>query len=107
MEEPQYQITQILIDRGQAYYQLDSLNLALNDFTACIEGKFCLSFCFYWRACIYYKMGNINKAYDDLKQVLLYEDKNSEMAKTCTRSFRQGDSRLKYQIEISTMIIQI
>lgn len=101
MEEPQYQMTQILIDRGQAYYQLDSLNLALNDFTACIEGKFCLSFCFYWRACIYYKMGNINKAYDDLKQVLLYEDKNSEMAKHVQEVLDKGihvlNTKLKFQ----------
>ena len=101
MEEPKYQKTQILIDRGQAYYQMDSLNLALNDFTVCIEGKFCLSFCFYWRACIYYKMGNINKAYDDLKQVLLYEDKNSDMAKHVQEVLDKGihvlNTKLKFQ----------
>lgn len=78
MEAPQYQINDILIDRAQVYYQMDSLNLALNDFTACIEEQFCLSFCFYWRACIYYKMGNTNKAYDDLKQVLRYADRKWE-----------------------------
>ncbi len=86
MEEPQYQITQILIDRGQAYYQLDSLNLALNDFTACIEGQFGLSFCFYWRACIYYKMGNRDKAYDDLKQVLRYADSEWDSVAACARN---------------------
>ncbi len=78
LEEPKYQKTQILIERGQVYYQMDSLNLALNDFTACIEEQFGLSFCLYWRACIYYKMGNRDKAYDDLKQVLRYADNEYE-----------------------------
>lgn len=101
MEEPQYQIVQILIDRGQAYYQMDSLNLALNDFTVCIEEQFCLSFCFYWRACIYYKMGEINKAYDDLHKVLLYEDENSDIAKHVQEVLDKGihilNTKLKFQ----------
>lgn len=102
LEEPKYQKTQILIDRGQAYYQLDSLNLALNDFTACIEGQYGLSFCFYWRACIYYKMGDINKAYDDLHKVLFYEDENSDIAKHVQEVLDKGihilNTELKYQV---------
>lgn len=102
MEEPQYQMPQILINRGQVYYQMDSLNLALNDFTDCIEEQYCLSFCFYWRACIYYKMGDMNKAYDDLKQVLLYEDENSDIAKQVQEALDKGlhvlNTTLKYQV---------
>lgn len=100
IDEPQYNMDDILIYRGQVYYQMDSLNLALTDFTHCIDRQFCLPFCYYWRACIFYKMKNIDKAYDDLEQVLLYADKDSDIAKQVQETLDKGihvlNTTLKY-----------
>lgn len=90
IEEPQYHIDDIIIYRGQAYYQMDSLNLALNDFTHCIDRQFCLPFCYYWRASIYHKQGNADAAYNDLRQVLFYADKDSDIARQAQKVLEKG-----------------
>ena len=90
IEEPKYTIDDIRIYRAQIYYLMDSFNLALNDFTFCIDRKFCLPYCYYWRACVYHKLGDKEASNNDLRQVLRYADTGSEIAVCAQNALDKG-----------------
>ena len=72
------------------FRSMDSLNLALNDYTFCIDRQFCLPYCYYWRACVYHKLGDKEASINDLKQVLRYADKESEIAVCAQNALDKG-----------------
>lgn len=50
---------------GESYYYLDSLNLALNEFTYCINNNFKLDKAYLYRGTIFYQVGKKEKACQD------------------------------------------
>ena len=62
------QMEEIKFERGIAYYNIDSLKRALDDFNFSIEKGFALADCYYWRGLIYLNYNIIDKACNDLSK---------------------------------------
>lgn len=59
---------EILLERGVAYYNLDSLNEALRDFQFCIAKHFALGIAYRFRGFIYIASGKKDRGCTDLKK---------------------------------------
>lgn len=63
--DPQYSVYDILARRGDAYYGLDSLDQAFEDYNRCIEANEYADWGYYKRGFIHYRMGQYDKARAD------------------------------------------
>jgi len=66
--------TEIFYQRGLAYYQLDKLRNAVNDFSYCLKQYFHVPDCHYMIALCYLESGNKVKGCSELDKAIFYGD---------------------------------
>lgn len=76
---------EIHYERGISYYNIDSLQRALNDFNAAIQKNYMNAECYYWLGFIYLSTGQTDLACENLKKSkqLGYKDAEAELKKYC------------------------
>lgn len=80
-EEPFYPATEILFERGVAYFFSDSSNLALRDLAFCLSNEISLEMkrdCHYWIGHIYLKAGYRKEGCTELKAAINLGDSDAE-----------------------------
>ncbi len=76
---------EIHYERGIAYYYIDSLQRAFNDFNAAIQKNYMTAECYYWIGFIYISTGQTELACENLKKSKQLGDKDAEaeLKKNC------------------------
>jgi tetratricopeptide (TPR) repeat protein len=69
---------EIHFERGIAYYEVDSLQRAVNDFNAAIQKNYMTAECHYWLGLIYLSSGQTDLACKNLKKSKELGDKDAE-----------------------------
>lgn len=64
-------LEEICLQRGIAYWYIDSINRAYSDLNYCIDQKFEIVCSHFWRAYVYWKAGKEKDAYHDFATVVL------------------------------------
>lgn len=64
-------LEEICLQRGIAYWYVDSINKAYSDLNYCIDQKYEVVCSYFWRAYVYWKAGKEQEAYNDFMTVIL------------------------------------
>ena len=64
-------LEEICLQRGIAYWYVDSINKAYSDLNYCIDQKYEVVCSYFWRAYVYWKAGKEKEAYNDFMTVIL------------------------------------
>ena len=64
-------LEEICLQRGIAYWYVDSINKAYSDLNYCIDQKYEVVCSYFWRAYVYWKAGKEKGAYNDFMTVIL------------------------------------
>lgn len=67
-QSPKFSMCDLKIERGIAYYSVDSIAQAFDDLSFCIDNKQHLDLAYYWRAFCYFRIGRTTEACSDLQK---------------------------------------